>query len=246
MVLVNKLNFESKLIKMNIVITGASRGIGYELCKAFIENSENNVFAVARNGKKLSALASEINQPDRFHYLAFDLQTNDYKKQLLPEIKAKLNRIDVLINNAGAILHKPFQEINDEDFDLVFNMNVKSPFRMIRDLLPLFKAPSHIINISSMGGVQGSVKFPGLSLYSASKGALSVLTECLALEFKDRQISVNALAIGAVQTEMLEEAFPGYQAPLQPHQMASFIKEFASTGHQYFNGKILPVALSTP
>jgi NAD(P)-dependent dehydrogenase (short-subunit alcohol dehydrogenase family) len=151
-----------------------------------------------------------------------------------------------LINNAGALLHKPFQEITDEDFDAVFGMNVKSPFRLIRDLLPLFNEPAHIINISSMGGVQGSIKFPGLSLYSASKGALAILTECLALEFKDQQIYINALAIGAVQTEMLAEAFPGYKAPLQPGQMAAFIKEFALTGHRYFNGKVLPVSLSTP
>ena len=230
---------------MNVIITGASRGIGYELCKAFAEKPDNKVFALARNGEKLSNLAAEINS-DRFHMLAFDLNNRDYKKKLLPEIKASLGRVDILINNAGALLHKPFQEITDEDFDAVFGMNVKSPFRLIRDLLPLFNKPAHIINISSMGGVQGSVKFPGLSLYSASKGALAILTECLALEFKDQQIYVNALAIGAVQTEMLAEAFPGYKAPLQPGQMAAFIKEFALTGHRYFNGKVLPVSLSTP
>lgn len=246
MVLVNKLNFESKLIKMNIVITGASRGIGYELCKVFAKDLENNVFAIARNSEKLSALSAEINQPDRFHFLAFNLHTSDYTKQLVPEIRTWLGRVDILINNAGSLLHKSFQEISDEDFDTIFDMNVKSPFKMIRDLLPLFNKLAHIVNISSMGGVQGSVKFPGLSLYSASKGALAILTECLALEFKDLQLYVNALAIGAVQTEMLAEAFPGYQAPLHPDQMASFIKEFALTGHRYFNGKILPVSLSTP
>ena len=117
---------------------------------------------------------------------------------------------------------------------------------MIRDLFPLFVKDSHIVNISSMGGYQGSAKFPGLSVYSAAKGAVAVLSECLAEEFKEQGIKVNALAIGAVQTEMLSQAFPGYMAPLQPDEMAEFIMDFALNGHRFFNGKILPVSVSTP
>ena len=71
------------------------------------------------------------------------------------------------------------------------------------------------MHISSMGGVQGSSKFPGLSLYSAAKGAVCVFTESLSTEWVQRGIAVNALALGAVQTEMLDEAFPGFQAPVQ-------------------------------
>jgi NAD(P)-dependent dehydrogenase (short-subunit alcohol dehydrogenase family) len=105
---------------------------------------------------------------------------------------------------------------------------------------------AHIINISSMGGVQGSIKFPGLSSYSSAKAALGVLTECLAEEFKESNIRFNTLALGSVQTEMLEAAFPGYTAPLKPMEMAIFIKDFAERGGNFFNGKILPVSLSTP
>lgn len=231
---------------MNIVVTGASRGIGFALAKEFAKDPGNKVFAIARNAEKLNLLASDINQSDHFYILPFDLLSSGYNDRLIPAIKAKLGKVDILINNAGSLLHKKYQDISDDDFDTVFGMNVKSPFRLIRDLLPLFNKQAHIVNISSMGGVQGSVKFPGLSLYSASKGALSILTECLALELAEYQIKVNALAIGAVQTEMLAEAFPGYQAPLSPDQMAEFISEFALNGHQYFNGKILPVSLSTP
>jgi NAD(P)-dependent dehydrogenase (short-subunit alcohol dehydrogenase family) len=97
-----------------------------------------------------------------------------------------------------------------------------------------------------MGGFQGSVKFKGLSYYSASKAAISCLTECLANEFSESRISVNCLALGAVQTEMLNEAFPGYKAPVEAHEMAEFISEFALSGHKFFNGKILPVAVGTP
>lgn len=117
---------------------------------------------------------------------------------------------------------------------------------MVRDLLPFFNPAAHIVNMSSMGGVQGSAKFPGLSLYSASKGAVGILTECLAEELKEEGVSVNALAIGAVQTEMLSQAFPDYKAPLSADEMAGFIKYFALQGKNFFNGKVLPVSLSTP
>ena len=113
-------------------------------------------------------------------------------------------------------------------------------------MFPVFNEESHIVNISSIGGVQGSSKFSGLSLYSASKGAISILTECLAEELKESKISVNALALGAVQTEMLAEAFPGYKAPLSATEMAKYIYDFALTGNKYYNGKILPVSISTP
>lgn len=233
---------------MKVVITGAGRGIGYALAKEFAKNTDNQVFTISRNTGKLEQLASELKLNHlvaNFNFISYDLLSDDYS-DLIKSIQKQLGEIDILINNAGMLLNKPFEEILDADFDSVFNMNVKSPFRLIRDLLPLFNKQAHIVNISSMGGIQGSVKFPGLSLYSASKGALAVLTECLAEELKDKEIKVNALAIGAVQTEMLAEAFPGYKAPLQPGEMASFITNFALTGHQYFNGKILQVSLSTP
>ena len=97
-----------------------------------------------------------------------------------------------------------------------------------------------------MGGFQGSAKFAGLSAYSSSKAAVVGLTECLAEELKDKDIFVNCLAIGAVQTEMLSEAFPGYEAPVSPKQMAEYIFDFAIKGSQFYNGKILPVSSSTP
>ena len=99
-----------------------------------------------------------------------------------------------------------------------------------------------------MGGIQGSSKFPGLAAYSSSKGAVITLTELLAEEYKDKGPSFNALAFGAVQTEMLEEAFPGYQAPLSADQRWEIhtYLNFALTGHQFYNGKVLPVSAGTP
>jgi len=152
------------------------------------------------------------------------------------------------VNNAGLLVNKPFEQLNLEDFKRSLEVNYLAPVVLIQGLLPLLlKAHKpHVINISSMGGVQGSIKFPGLSSYSSSKAALGVMTECLAAEFKDRPIRFNTLALGSVQTEMLEEAFPGFKAPLNPGEMAAFIKDFAENGGAFFNGKIIPVSLSTP
>ena len=230
---------------MNIVVTGASQGIGYEVVRKLLGNSEHHVFALARNKKKLESL-NKYSLGSTYTYFAFDLLKDNYKNDLIPEIIKALGKVDILINNAGLLINKPFAELTNKDFDELFDTNVKSTFKLTRDLLPHFAKNAHIVNISSMGGYQGSSKFIGLSLYSASKGALGVLTECIAEELKDQNIKVNALALGAVQTEMLSEAFPGHEAPVKDDEMAGFIIDFAMKAHHYINGKIIPVSLSTP
>ena len=231
---------------MNILITGASKGIGYELCRRFIENGDHNIIAISRTAINFDEHINLINSKHNFSHIKLDLTETNFKEHLLPKIVEKLQNIDIIINNAGLLINKPFFELSDDDYDNMFDVNVKSAFRLIRDLLPVINKGAHIVNISSMGGFQGSAKFPGLSLYSASKGALAILTECLAEELKDKGISSNALALGAVQTEMLSTAFPDYRAPLSAAEMADYIYDFALNGHKYFNGKILPVSVSTP
>lgn len=230
---------------MFIVITGASRGIGLEIVKQLLSDDENTVLAISRSKKELTAL-----KKDHKNLLTIfgDLTKASVLTSVLQTIKKNGNRVDVLINNAGAIVNKPFEKINANELKNVYEVNVFAPFLLIQKLLPVLgkKSKSHIINIGSMGGFQGSSKFAGLSAYSSSKSAIAGLTECLAEEFKTKNITVNCLAIGAVQTEMLNKAFPGYKAPLQPKQMANFVIEFAFTGHQYFNGKIIPVSSTTP
>jgi len=234
---------------MNIIITGASQGIGNAVVKKLAEDPHNHIIAISRNAEKLNTLTKECQKinPDASVYpIPFDLATSNYAFDLLPKILDKFDTVDILINNAGYLVKKDFFDLTDEDFDQSFSINVKTVFKLSRALLPNFKEGTHIINVGSMGGIQGSAKFPGLALYSAAKGAVSVLTEAMAEELKDRGISVNCLAFGAVQTEMLAQAFPGYQAPLQPTDMAEFVADFCLNGHKYFNGKILPVSISTP
>lgn len=223
----------------NIIITGTSRGIGFELVKLFAREG-HQVLALSRN----DAPVKKLNLPNVDSF-PFDLgNPKDYKK--LMDFLKDWHVVDVLINNAGSLLNKPFSETTTEEFERVYKVNVFGVAEMTRAVLPMMGQEGHVVMVSSMGGVQGSMKFPGLSAYSSSKGAVITLTELLAEEYKETGPSFNVLALGAVQTEMLEEAFPGYKAPVTALEMATYIKDFALTGQKLYNGKLLQVSNSTP
>jgi short-subunit dehydrogenase len=221
-----------------IVITGASRGIGFELVK-LAEKKEYKVYVLSRNTKNLDS-TNFVNP------ISIDITDEILLSNFILELKKNDVTIDALINNAGAFLNKPFSDTTKSEFEAIYQVNLFGLASITRMLLPQISTKGHVINISSMGGIDGSVKFPGLSAYSSSKGAVNILTELLAEEYKETGPSFNALALGAVQTEMLEEAFPGLKAPLSAKKMASYVLDFAITGQKYYNGKILPVSSSTP
>jgi len=229
---------------MNIIVNGGTRGIGRELVIKLSHDSSNQIIVTGRNEKSLKSFSSVS---DNIHAVQMDIASpaKDYNS-LLNSIKTHFTSIDTLINNAGLLIAKPFMETNEKDAREILETNYIGPALLIQKLKPLMARGSHIVNIVSMGGFQGSAKFNGLAYYSSAKAALSCLSECLASEFSDSKISVNSLALGAVQTEMLEEAFPGYRAPVTAEEMAGFIAYFALNGHKFFNGKVIPVAVSTP
>jgi len=234
---------------MNIVITGASSGVGFEAVLELCLSGGHKVIALARSQDKLSRLleiALGLNPDCILYPLVFDIVHDDYH-DLQQFIQTRFDgKIDVLINNAGVLVNKPFMDLDESDFVEMLQSNYIGHVRMIQSTVPLMAQGAHIVNIGSMGGFQGSVKFAGLSAYSASKAALHTLTECLALELADRQIKVNCLALGSAQTEMLEQAFPDYESPVMAFEMGKYIADFALTGHKFFNGKVLPVAVTTP
>lgn len=224
----------------NVIITGTSRGIGLELVKIFSENG-HNVLALSRNSDPVASL-----QLENVKTFAFDIAEEGDLQKALDFVKKEWEQVDILIHNAGAIVNKPFEEHTSADFEEVYKINVFGVAALTRKLLPVIDKSGHVVIISSMGGVQGSMKFSGLSAYSSSKGAVITLTEMLAEEYKETGPSFNVLALGAVQTEMLEEAFPGYKAPLQPQEMAEYIADFSLNGNKFYNGKLLQVSSSTP
>lgn len=225
-----------------IVVVGASRGIGKAMIDLFATNESHTIYALSRDVEKMRKMFANY---ENVVCKAYDLSQDDCERQL-EHIFSSIEKIDILINNAGFLVNKPFEELTKRDFDRSYQTNVIGVMQTVQTLLPKFKNKGHIVNISSMGGFQGTVKFPGLVAYSTSKAAVVSFTEMFAEEYKNTSIKMNCLCLGAVQTEMLHEAFPGYEALVSPEQMAEYICHFALTAHQWMNGRVIPVSLTTP
>jgi NAD(P)-dependent dehydrogenase (short-subunit alcohol dehydrogenase family) len=224
----------------NVIITGTSRGIGFELALLFA-NAGHQVLAISRNTKK------ELIEHQNIVCLSIDISKEEEQVQVLDFIKKSWqNKVDILIHNAGRLINRPFEYLTSEDFEQVYKVNVFAVAALTQVCIPFMRKGSHVVSISSMGGIQGSMKFPGLAAYSSSKGAVITLSELLAEEYKERGIAFNVLALGAVKTEMLQEAFPGYEAPLSAKEMANYILDFSLNGNKYYNGKVLQVSSTTP
>ncbi len=223
----------------NVIITGTSRGIGFELALQFA-NAGHNVLAISR--KIPQGLLGNRN----ITCLSVDLSKEDELVAVENFILQTWKKVDIIVHNAGSLVNKPFAQTTQEDFENVYKVNVFGVANLTRICLPYLQKGSHVVSISSIGGIQGSMKFAGLSAYSSSKGAIITLSELLAEEYKEQGIAFNVLALGAVNTEMLNEAFPGYEAPISAKEMADYIFNFALTGNKYHNGKILQVSSSTP
>ena len=221
-----------------IVITGASRGIGFALTQLALQEG-HRIYALSRNIQPLK-------KSERLYPYRIDLSEEQSLPIFAEQLQKEGIKIDALIHNAGMLLNKPFSETTTADFESIYRVNVFGLAALTRLLLPSIDPKGHIVSISSMGGLISSAKFPGLAAYSSSKGAVSILTELLAEEYKETGPAFNALALGAVQTEMLAQAFPGFQAPVTAEEMATYILKFALEGQQFFNGKVLPVSATTP
>jgi len=224
----------------NVVITGTSRGIGFELAKQFAENG-HKVLALSRNTKPLQNFNHK-----NIKVISVDLSINSDLNKVSDFIKSNWKHVDILINNAGKLINKPFTDLSSDDFLEVYKVNVFAVAELTKLMIPFMEKGSHVITVSSMGGIQGSMKFPGLAAYSSAKGAVITLSELLAEEYKEQQIAFNILALGAVQTEMLAEAFPDYKAPLSAPEMANYIFDFSLKGNKFYNGKVLQVSSTTP
>ena len=223
----------------NIVITGTSSGIGLELAKFFIK-SKHHVLAISRNNSDLRSLNLK-----GLYAVDFDI-TNSERYDSLNKYLNNFKDVDVLINNAGLLINKPFEDTSLEDFQKVYSTNVFSVAMLTKFLVKRMNDRSNVVNISSVGGVEGTLKFPGLAAYSSSKGALNILTEMLAEEYKDHGIHFNSLALGSVQTKMLNKAFPGFKASTSALEMAKYIYDFSMEGYKLINGKVISISSTTP
>ncbi len=220
-----------------ILVTGTSSGIGHQIC---IQAAKMNfhVISVSRNIEPLKDIGG-------IESFAIDITNKDSVDEFIANLKSKKIKIDILINNAGYLVSELFGDTTYDSFKKTFDVNVFGLAEITRSLIPIINSDGHVINISSIGGVNGSKKFPGLSAYSSSKAAVIALTEVLAEEYQNGP-SFNVLALGAVQTKMLKEAFPDFNADTKPEEMAKYILDFAINGNKLFNGKLISVSNSNP
>lgn len=219
-----------------LLITGAGKGIGFATAKLASQQG-HNVIALSRNIDALKELTG-------VQSFSVDLADPKAIQQFVEQLKGV--KIDVLLNNAGLLTNRPVAESDFAGYEAIYKVNVFGLAELTRLVLPLMEKEGHVVNISSMGGIQGSAKFPGLSIYSSSKAAVITMTELWAEEFKATGPRFNALALGAVQTQMLEKAFPGFKAPINAANFAEYVLDFCLTAHRYYNGKVLQVSSSTP
>ncbi len=234
---------------MNIILTGASKGIGYDTALEFAKIINGKIIAIARSGEKLNKLRDEvtaISTDAELFPLPFDLSSKDYTDII--KAAEKLGHIDILINNAGYLNKRKFMELKEDDWYKMFEINVFAAVRLVRELMPFMgkNGKTHIVNIGSMAGFQGSVKYTGLSAYSAAKAAIAAFSECLSAETADEDIYVNCLALGGVNTEMYREAHPGKTADVESREMAEYIANFALNNDKVINGRVIPVSLVNP
>ncbi|HMN06597.1 MAG TPA: SDR family oxidoreductase [Flavobacteriales bacterium] len=230
-----------------VVVTGASTGVGRATAMSLVQKHGCEVIAVARQAELLSTLAAECDGArGKLVPLTLDLLGPDAPELVAQAVQGR--RLHGLVNNAGLLIKRTWGEWTAGDVHRLYGLNAVVPLLLAQVLGPSLQGdpPGHVLNIGSMGGFQGSVKFPGLAAYSSSKAALANLTECMAEEWKDQRIHCNCVCLGAVDTAMLREAFPGYKAPVNPMEMGDWLAGFLLDGHKFFNGKVLPLATSTP
>lgn len=222
-----------------IAVTGSSRGIGY----AVVQNcarAGHKVIAVTRNTGCFDNAAPNI------HPVYADVTNETGRQQFIEELNRNDIVLDGILHNAGLLIKKDFFQMTEHDMMHMYKVNCITPFMVTRDLLDAGRmhSKSSITAISSIGGVEDSVKFPQLAGYGASKAALNALIQHLAVELGEYHI--NAIAPGAVETEMQKQAFPNFKPAMNAEDFAKFVSYFITEGYLFFNGQILKVKLDDP
>ncbi|TMC22501.1 MAG: SDR family oxidoreductase [Chloroflexi bacterium] len=202
------------------IITGAGRGIGRATAQCF-----------ARQGARVVLFS----------------RTRTDVLALFQQVKETYGRLDVLVNCAGIVAVRPFVQMDTTTWDHVLNINLRGTFLCCRESFRLM-IPQHqgvIINLSSLSGVKGIEKFPGLSAYNVSKSGIAGLTEILAVEGKPHNIRVCAVSPGAVDTEMLRQAAPHLKAGMTPTELAEILLFLASDSGRMFSGSNIELFTNT-
>ena len=211
------------------IVTGAGRGIGAATARLFAGEGARVVLA-SRTTSELEATAGAIAEAagaDRVLAVPTDLASEASIVTLFERTLARFGDLHLLVNNAGTFRSAPVEALTAADWDAVMAVNARGTFLASREAFRHFRALGHggaIVNVSSLGGLRGTKKFPGFAAYSVSKFAVVGLTECLAVEARELGVRVNCVAPGAVDTQMLREAAPFLRTETSPEAVARTIR----------------------
>lgn len=201
------------------LVTGGGRGIGEATAKLFADEGAR-VWITSRTASELKRVSES--KPG-IQVVAGDVSDEKFVEDLFQQIALKEKRLDILVNNAAIIEISPIETMSLDAWDRTMSVNMRGVFLCSREALHLMKSGGSIVNVSSIAGLRGVDKFDGFGAYTASKAGVIGFTEVLAQEAKAKGIRANAIAPGAVQTKMLEQALPGYKTQTKPDDLARLI-----------------------
>ncbi len=220
------------------IITGAGRGVGRSTALAFTRAGAKVVLC-SRTQAQLDEVVSEIlQQGGEALAVVGDVAREEDVRELFEQALQTYGRVDILVNCAGVVAVKPFLEMDTETWDNVINVNLRGTFLCCRTAFRVMAEQKQgvILNLSSLSGVKGVEKFPGLSAYNVSKSGVAGLTEILAVEGRPYNIRVSAVSPGAVATEMLRQAAPHLEAGMTPDELAEILLFLADDTGSKFSG----------
>ncbi|KWV31126.1 glucose 1-dehydrogenase [Micromonospora rifamycinica] len=239
-----------------VLVTGGSRGIGLMIARGFVRAGADVIIS-SRKADVCAAVAEELSAEGRCTAIPADLSDDAGAAGLAAAVRERYDRLDVLVNNAGATWGAPLEAYPDAAFDKLWAVNVKAVFRLTTALLPLLRAaagdddPARVINIGSIDGLR--VPTMEVYAYSATKAAVHMLTRSLAHQLADERITVNAIAPGPFESRMMAFALDDpasraaieQQVPLgrigRPDDMAGTAIYLASRAGAYLTGAVIPV-----
>ena len=225
------------------IITGAGRGVGRATAQLFAREGAR-VVAFSRTPAHIEETAAEIARAGgQALAIVGDVSQEDDVQRLFERVKETYGRVDILVNCAGIVAVRPFVEMDVATWDTVIGVNLRGTFLCCRQAFQLMTVQQHgvIINLSSLSGVKGVEKFPGLSAYNVSKAGVASLTEILAVEGKPYNIRVCAVSPGAVDTTMLRQAAPHLKAGMTPEDMAEILLFLADDTGRKLSGTNLEI-----
>lgn len=217
-----------------VLITGGGSGIGAACAAEFLRRGRG-VVVVGRRAARLKAVKGAL-------ALAGDVGDEAFARRAFAAARRRFGSVDVLVNNAALLVKKSFLDTSAAEWDAVMRTNLRGPFLFSREFLRAAKPGRAIVHIGSLGGVQGTEKFPGLSAYTVSKYGISGLTAALAVEARPLGVAVFCVAPGAVDTAMLREAAPGMKAGAVPADVARVVADLAESARpDLLSGAVIPL-----